>query len=296
MNNITIKKGNKVLSGGSIRAGGSVPSGGSVGSGGSVPAGGSVASGGSVGSGGGLQEGRGPANANIAETLQAIQQHIQGRFHHKSKLPFGGALLAPFVSNTMHERTLKPALRKLQQAGPTAKDHPVATEMLNLQERYASKDRSLRNKILDRHSNLGDEPQQEKLENPYEHMNDSQLFHHTINMPNKDWKEVRDVAGTLLGKVPGRFSTPMTREQLSNHVRKFVPQLQDMVDTSQHHDIVNHHQPLPKHLEKHSHIADISLSDDPVTAAERLERDPTGSFGNTLKSVMWLNHVNGLHQ
>lgn len=295
MKNVNISKGGKKICDCPKKdgaCGGSIPAGGSIGSGGSIQSGGSIGSGGSINSGGSMQT---VLKTQSHKVLEELQKHMAGRFHQGTKLPFGGALLAPHTSKTQLERVLKPALKTLKNAGAAAKDHPIANNLLNWQHRIIQKQPHLKNLILEKKANPA-MPQPELPRNPFEHMNDQQLYHHVMGMPLPDWKKVQETAGVLTGKDPSRLGHNISLDQLQDLVRKHVPQLKNIVNTGG--SLITEHKPeiFENILEQKSHLYDIAFSHGPHLAAQRLEVDPTGKFGGALKNTLWLSHVNDLQK
>lgn len=210
--------------------------------------------------------------------LAKLHHMVDGERHENSKLPFGGALLAPHVSKTDLENKLKPIHDKLAAAGTNARNHPAVKELLNFQQSIVDRAPAIANQITATSKHNGRDLM--NIKNPFDDMNPRQLYHHVMNMSNTDWAHVRDTAGEIAGKVQSAFGRSRTRNgKVMGGTFSNVPK----------HKVSD----LDRHIR--SHLIDISLSRDPHIAAERLERDHMGgSFHEVLKKSLWASHQSKL--
>lgn len=229
------------------------------------------AAGGSIATGGAINPNS--VGHQARSILAKLAHMIDGERHENSKLPFGGALLAPHVSKTDLENKLKPIYDKLAAAGTAARNHPSAQELLNFQQQLVDRAPALANAIQSQSKHNGRDLM--NIKNPFDDMNPRQLYHHVMNMSNTDWMHVRDTAGEVAGKVQSVFGHRKAHDGklLGGVLSGTKTQVSD----------------LDRHIR--SHLVDISLSRDPHVAAERLERDHLGgSSHEVLKKVLWASH------
>ena len=222
--------------------------------------------------------------------LSKIQQSIRGRSDAKTGLPFGGPLLAPYVTTQELQNEWMPLHRNLQDLGGSARDHPHAGKALELQNKILQRTPELKEKI--RNSSINELKDIEKApNNPYQHMNEQQLYHHLMNMPANEWARVQENAGVIAGKRQSRLNKGLSQEKLHGIINKNVPGLHEVVNPTNKQGGFD----LNSILDKTSHLMDISMSRHPKVAAERVERSHQhDKFGGVLKDVMWTTALGDL--
>ena len=231
---------------------------------------------------------------DLPATLDSLRDMLQGRQHPKSGLKFGGSLLAPHVKAADIENVIKPAHDKMLQLGGSARDHPVSDKLLAFQQQLVDSNPQLKQTIAALHVNKNIE----KIpSNPFEHMNDQQLYHHVMGMEPKDWAKVQETAGVLARKTRSRLGGSLAKGQLHDLIREHVPKFHDLVlpiggSVSSGGGLDFNED---KYMDKLSHLMDISMSRVPKIAAERLEREHEGgSFSSVLKNALWTSAVQDL--
>lgn len=213
------------------------------------------------------------------KVLDNIKELMKGRTHPESGLQFAGALLAPHISKDVFRSTVVPTHDKMMGMGGTARDHPIADTMLRMQENIIKGKPKLKETIRNLHEikNLNEAP-----DNPFEKMNDKQLYHHVMNMSHPEWAKVQENTGVLAGRMRTRLGGALPRGELQRIVKDHVPGFHSVIQPVGKDDGTNQ-------FDRVSHLMDISMSRFPKHAAERLEREVEGgSFGETLKSSLWL--------
>jgi hypothetical protein len=222
--------------------------------------------------------------------LSKIQQSIRGRSDHKSGLPFGGTLLTPYVDNEKLQKHWLPLHQKLQDHGGAARDHPDAQKALEMQNEILKKNPELKEKI--RNSTINELKDIQKAPtNPFQHMNEQQLYHHVMNMPHSEWARVQENAGIIAGKRPSKFGGGLPQKELFDIITKNVPGLHELANPTAKGGGFN----FEDMLDKTSHLMDISLSRLPKIAAERLERShQEDKFGGVLKDALWTTALSDL--
>lgn len=226
-----------------------------------------------------MAEAKAIAEIDAPAVLDTLRELMQGRTHGASGLQFGGALLAPHISSNVMSNLVKPAFEKLKDLGKAAKDHPLTEDLLAMQDKILQSKPSLKSQI----ANLNVNKNIEKLPtNPFEHMNEQQLYHHVMNIPHREWTKIQETAGVLAGKARTRLGGSLARGHLHDIVKEHVPPLHDIVRPMSTAE--NEGEPF----NKISHLMDISMSSVPKHAAERLEREiEGGSFADVLKGALW---------
>lgn len=223
----------------------------------------------------------GSFDLDAPKVLDNIKELIKGRTHAESGLQFGGAMLAPHISKDIFKSKVVPIHDKMMNLGGAARDHPLADEMLTMQHQILQGKPKLREMIRNLHvvKNLDETP-----ENPFEHMNDKQLYHHVMNMSMPEWSKVQETAGVIAGKAKSRLSSALSRGELHKIIDDHAPMLKEIVKPLSDDGTAG------EAFNKVSHLMDISMSRMPKVAAERLEREVEGgSFADVLKSSIWVN-------
>lgn len=223
---------------------------------------------------------------DLVQILEHIKEAIKGRYSDSSGMQFGGALLAPHVSDSIMNDFILPAYNKILELGSNARDHPIAAKMLQVQEGLLENNPELKQRIASINVN---KDITKMPNNPYENMNEQQMYHHLMTMSNDDWSKVQETAGVIAGKHRSKYKNSQSQGELHKIINKHVPELHDVTKPFSN---LHSHDDVTKPFEKTSHLMDISMSRTPKIAAERIEHEEIGgSFLSALKGAFWTNEV-----
>jgi len=215
------------------------------------------------------------------QTLRALSEHMGSGF--------GGALLAPHISTNDLQNILKPALHGIKHR---INEDGHKSKLMQMQNRILSRNPGLRSKIQGPSGKTPD--QMSDIQDPFENMDNRQLYHHVMQLPKADWHIAREVAGQLAGKHPSVFATNEQMPQILRHVRDRY-NMGGGTNTGGQLQVVN-----PTGADKYmpsedvrSHLADISITHSRSLAAQRLEHEPQsgGGYAQALKASLYGSRV-----